>query len=202
MAGYFGFSMSNNAVEAYDNGQRPLSRWTKGAILNLVKHILADDLELDAKLQLLKKFSVKNLKEYLLIDCGWHHTSKYYNETVFWELDKDKLHELTISDIERALEENAKSKADYKKDIAVGVISVQEWGGTRRHPRFLGNTNHIGVIDGDWCFTEHGRFKISANKTNWIESFTSFEEAVKAFPEFKGSSEIIKKNIKVRENIK
>jgi len=26
MAGYCGYSMSNNAVEAYENGQRPLSR--------------------------------------------------------------------------------------------------------------------------------------------------------------------------------
>ena len=48
MAGYFGFSMSNNAVEAYENGQRPLSRWTKGKILNSVKHLLADDPELES----------------------------------------------------------------------------------------------------------------------------------------------------------
>lgn len=200
MAGYCGYSMSNNAVEAYENGQRPLSRWTKGKILNSVKHLLADDPKLDVKLQLLKKFTVKNLKEYLLTDCGWHHTSMYYNETEFWEIDEDKLHELTISDIELALNEKAKSKP--KKDIAVGVISVQEWGGTRNHPRFLGNSNYIGVVDGDWCFTDRGRFKISANKTNWTKSFNSFEEAVKEFPEFEGSSEKIKNILKVREKIK
>lgn len=200
MAGYFGFSMSNNAVEAYENGQRPLSRWTKGDILDEVKYILEDDPKLDAKLCLLKYFSVKNLKDFLLVDCGWHHTSKYYNETEFWEIDKDKLHELTISDIELALNEKAKSKA--KKDIAVGVISVKEWGGSRNYPRFLGNWKYIGVIDGDWCFTDCGRIKISANKTNWIESFASIEDAVKAFPEFEGSSEKIKNIMIVRENIR
>ena len=33
-AGYHGYSMSNNAVAAYDNGEMPLSKWTKSAILN------------------------------------------------------------------------------------------------------------------------------------------------------------------------
>lgn len=27
-AGYYGFSMSNNAVEAYDSGEMPISKWT------------------------------------------------------------------------------------------------------------------------------------------------------------------------------
>lgn len=32
MAGYNGFSMSNNAVAAYEDGEKPLSKWTKADI--------------------------------------------------------------------------------------------------------------------------------------------------------------------------
>ena len=37
MAGYSGFSMSNNAVDAYDNGEKPLSKsyWTISAVLGI-----------------------------------------------------------------------------------------------------------------------------------------------------------------------
>lgn len=34
MAGYHGYSMSNNAVSAYADGEMPLSKWTKAEILD------------------------------------------------------------------------------------------------------------------------------------------------------------------------
>lgn len=37
MAGYSGYSMSNNAVAAYENGEKPLSKWKKADILEAVK---------------------------------------------------------------------------------------------------------------------------------------------------------------------
>lgn len=37
MAGYNGFSMSNNAVAAYEDGEKPLSKWTKANILIQLK---------------------------------------------------------------------------------------------------------------------------------------------------------------------
>lgn len=33
MAGYYGYSMSNNAVEAYKSGEKPFSKWTKTEII-------------------------------------------------------------------------------------------------------------------------------------------------------------------------
>ena len=32
-SGYSGYSMSNNAVNAYENGEMPLSKWTKDCLL-------------------------------------------------------------------------------------------------------------------------------------------------------------------------
>ena len=37
MAGYNGWSMSNNAVMAYKDGEKPLSKWTKKDILDAIE---------------------------------------------------------------------------------------------------------------------------------------------------------------------
>lgn len=37
MAGYNGFSMSNNAVAAYEDGEKPLSKWTKADIFEIIE---------------------------------------------------------------------------------------------------------------------------------------------------------------------
>lgn len=63
MAGYNGYSMSNNAVAAYQDGEKPLSKWTKKEILNrIANQIEQEELELHCSLALLKKLSLKALK--------------------------------------------------------------------------------------------------------------------------------------------
>lgn len=53
MAGYNGYSMSNNAVAAYQNGEKPLSKWTKKEILNQISNqIEQGELELHCSLAL------------------------------------------------------------------------------------------------------------------------------------------------------
>ena len=42
MAGYNGYSMSNNAVSAYDNGEKPLSKWRKSDILEEIEIEIAN----------------------------------------------------------------------------------------------------------------------------------------------------------------
>lgn len=37
MSGYCGYSMSNNAVEAYRSGEKPKSKWTKREIIEEIK---------------------------------------------------------------------------------------------------------------------------------------------------------------------
>ena len=37
MAGYNGWSMSNNAVAAYEDGEKPLSKWTKTDIFGMIE---------------------------------------------------------------------------------------------------------------------------------------------------------------------
>lgn len=45
MAGYHGYSMSNNAVAAYSNGKRPRTKWTKALILSDIKSLAIDSAE-------------------------------------------------------------------------------------------------------------------------------------------------------------
>ena len=51
--------MSNNAVEAYENGERPLSRWRKSDILEAIS---VSEIELKCSISKLQKLPVKVLK--------------------------------------------------------------------------------------------------------------------------------------------
>lgn len=80
MAGYdWKNGMSNNAVDAYENGEKPLSKWNKTEILNAIS-------ELGWNADLFKGFKVSDLKEVLLEESSWHHTSKFFNETSFYQI--------------------------------------------------------------------------------------------------------------------
>lgn len=43
MAGYNGFSMSNNAVAAYESGEKPISKWTKTDIIEAIEDAIRDE---------------------------------------------------------------------------------------------------------------------------------------------------------------
>jgi len=124
-AGYSGYSMSNNAVDAYENGEKPKSKWTKQDILSAVSEInpdIVDDL---------KKISLPLLKDKLLYNSSWHHTSNYYNKTEFYSVDEDVVVELT-PDIINSWENKAVNK---NNGVKKGDIDYIVWTGTRKHPK-------------------------------------------------------------------
>lgn len=80
MAGYRGYSMSNNAVSAYDDGEKPISKWSESDVISAI----ADELgvnESDIKL--------KYPYRYYLKKTSWHHTSSKYNKTDFYSVSFD-----------------------------------------------------------------------------------------------------------------
>ncbi len=103
--GYHGYSMSNRAVEAYEDGEMPESKWTKGALLSAIAYEF--DKETAKKFE---KFPQWFLFKRLTICSSWHHTSKFCNVTYFYELDTDF--------VEWALEDFEGFTEDYKKDKA------------------------------------------------------------------------------------
>ena len=84
MAGYHGYSMSNNAVSAYEAGEKPISKWTKKAIVEEAERagFPAEAMEAVKKRTDLKSFLKRS---------SWHHTSARYNRTDFYMVDTDRL---------------------------------------------------------------------------------------------------------------
>lgn len=125
--GYDGYSMSNNARSAYDDGEKPLSKWTKTELLSAIRsyNVSAD------VILALQKHNAETLRRELLIYSGWHHTSEYYNKTNFYAIDVDKIDELT-ADLVNSWEkvENSVDLLKYR-----GNFNYVEWQGSRKYPK-------------------------------------------------------------------
>ena len=78
-------SMSVNAAIAYENGERPISKWYKYDVLGGSSRDLVAALNLD-------RYSVAFLKEMFLEPVAWHHTSRRYNVTDLYALRGDWFH--------------------------------------------------------------------------------------------------------------
>ena len=145
MAGYRqDYSMSNNAYYAYQDGEMPLSKWTKEAILEVIKTIASEDcVEID--FDKLKKLTKKQLMRCLTC-TSWHHTSSYYNKTSFYGINIDLL-----DDCFKPVEKMVKPKkpAAEKK---LGTLYHFEWSGTRRHPRATECREENIYIETKGCF--------------------------------------------------
>ena len=62
MSGYCGYSMSNNAISAYNSGEKPMSKWTKVAILEEIKCAIGEGLVLQVSLEDLAQLPAAELK--------------------------------------------------------------------------------------------------------------------------------------------
>lgn len=85
--GYVGASMSVRAQAAYESGEMPMSKWTRGAIISAIKDYCADfDLAYDPKIETMSR---AKLAETYLEYKSWHHTGRYARETEFFGLNED-----------------------------------------------------------------------------------------------------------------
>lgn len=114
MAGYYGYSMSNNAIVAYDNGEMPKHKWTKKNMLEAI----SDWLDSNRRISTINfhELTKQELFDQYFVYSGWHHTSKFYNITHFYSLDQDAL--LNVSIIDKKAEEEyqyRKKKAELLK---------------------------------------------------------------------------------------
>lgn len=66
MAGYHNYSMSNNAVEAYYTGEKPISKWKKSDIISEINQYRKEfDLPLIDN-AIFKKISIKIMRKHFL----------------------------------------------------------------------------------------------------------------------------------------
>lgn len=78
-SGYIGCKMSERAQEAYDSGERSMSKWSKWDIICELENDLDDD-----TIAKLGKYSAQAIKNICLEWTSWHHTGSYANETDFY----------------------------------------------------------------------------------------------------------------------
>lgn len=89
-SGYIGYSMSRRAAEAYEDGEKPRSKWTKKAMIAAIKDACDDlDLAYDPAIEKMKK---AELFHTFLYNSSWHHTGKFFNETDFYAIECHQLH--------------------------------------------------------------------------------------------------------------
>lgn len=167
MSGYNGFSMSNNAVEAYSNGEKPLSKWTKTEILRMIKQ---EEVDLNCSVELLKKAPVKALREIALRKVAWHHTSSHYNATDFYALDFDRLESLEDEELEKIIKESKQNKKENTEaEEERWKCAFLEWSGSRKHPKAT-EIIEDGIIKENWFIRADGsKKKTTANGFRFIE---------------------------------
>lgn len=201
--GYVGYQRSVRSQVAIESFEMPLSMIKKDVIQDFIRQ--NDDYE-----------SLKNLPvllwKYVAKQIGsdsWHHTSSYYNKTDHYSLFSiaDYLLEHDIDEIKasyKADKEAQKAEKDQElKDIELAVATVQQWGGSRRHPHLMGTQQVLGVKKGDWLYTvsdsDQDRYNLYARK---VESFDIFRltdyhsKLIKQYPEFKSMKRQINRMVK------
>jgi hypothetical protein len=120
-SGYVGYSMSVRASNAYEHGEKPLSKWTKAAILNDLEEKEVSNLEY------IKTWSLAKMKRNLLHCSSWHHTSKFFNQTDFYEvIDKEEVEAFT-KESDDAREKAEKDSLDaFRKEQYQRGIKLSE----------------------------------------------------------------------------
>ncbi len=155
MAGYHGHSMSNNAIAAYESGERPWSRWTKALLVAAIDDAVTSGRVADSNLiPKVKRASLEVLRRLCLVKASWHHTSKNFNRTNFYRFDEGRLANMTLLNLRRmeitVREEQTRAET--------WLCSYMTWSGPRNH--LVGREETaIGVIRGNWFYLPDGHKK-------------------------------------------
>lgn len=121
--GYLGSSMSVRATEAYEQGEMPISRWTKTAIIHAVKDYCFDfDLAYDPDIE--KKTKAELAKEFLEYK-SWHHSSRTAREVEFFGLNEDAVCRSFEQMSEEQIIERDRQMADERAALEARLQSMQ-----------------------------------------------------------------------------
>ena len=158
MAGYCGWSMSNNALDCYDNNIRPKSTWTKAELLDEIKETYGEAIRDRAK-----KHTLGFLRDSFLTYDSWHHTGKHYRCTDFYRF-YDDISKTELDEILNTVE------VKEEKEIPVpfpAKATWLEWSGSRKHPKSH-EVDGFGRIVGNFFICTNGtRKKIDGNYFNY-----------------------------------
>ena len=104
--GYIGTKMSERAVEAHNNGEKPFSQWSKAELLACLPSAVFDNA---------KKLTIGELRGELLHYSSWHHTGSCYNQTNFYSISEDAVDRLTNDGFDFILKNRQKKEKKAKE---------------------------------------------------------------------------------------
>lgn len=162
--GYSGISMSNNAVAAYNQGKKPLSKWRKKDILAALKrHNTNEEFIKSAS-----KFNLIILKRFLLECTEYHHTGMRYTQTDFYNvigIRNQSEANMLLEKMEQAqkvysrkVTEEKISKKNLKPNTKFYLVKI-EFSRRSADGRHLHVTSGEGVIHGNWCYLKNRKKK-------------------------------------------
>ena len=162
--------MSVRATEAYDAGEKPLSKITK---VDLARAGLPDMGLAFAKF--LASESSEDLFDFqdqpIWDNSSWHHTSSYYSETKFYRAEDLAIvwNDLEPEEQGKLIEEyerQRQSKSDAASRRVKGTYA--QWGGTRSHPVKFEDKAFTGVLRGRSIYLDGGGRKLAGgNHISW-----------------------------------
>lgn len=129
-SGYNGYSMSNNAIKAYGENRKPLTKFDKYDVEDFNDKL--HDRGIEVKVKSLAAF--KRLVKRYGYTGEYHHTSAYCNATDFY--DPDNVLDRSDRDLIYAINNCNKTN---KKEITINRYKADFeyiiWTGTRKHPK-------------------------------------------------------------------
>jgi hypothetical protein len=151
--------MSNNAIDAYDRGVKPLSRIELKNLKN-------------AGWEHTKSLAMFLAAEKFWRSCEWHHSGgQWFNRVDFYDpsLLVEKWSSLTDSERYTWMTRFKESKSkDSRSDGEKVAGKYTMWGGTRRYRRKIGTQAFTGVKVGDWIHLDGGgRKKANGGHITW-----------------------------------
>jgi hypothetical protein len=158
-SGYHGFSMSNRAYEAHENGEKPLSSWTKQLLVETIQEVYGVDAS---------KCTADYLRQEFLRGTGWHHTGVYCNKTDFYAFE-DGLDKVWVEYLitQGSSSETRQKKTPTQVQQKVALVRFYRWEGTKAHLRRIWK---VGV--GTWTEKNGKPSKVSIylESTGWPET--------------------------------
>lgn len=190
-SGYDGYSMSKRAVEAYENGEKPYSKWKKSDILERL-----EEYDTSVEYDFLKKIPLMVLKKMYIKYSSYHHTGLYCKCTDFYDFEfKDYSKDEILEMIELYKKPKEKKEIQYY----YAYIDFYVWGRNKYGGKTVSTDSGIGIVVGEWLYYNGGKNKmnINANKVIDYKLYPTYKEFVNYHKKFVGRTkyfnEILKK---------
>lgn len=141
--GYIGTQMSERAMDAHNNGEKPYSQWSKAELLECLPSAIFEQA---------KKLTLNELKNELLYNSSWHHTGNCFNRTKFYAINEDAIEELTAEKICKIIASRQKKKQEVREEplFVTAKIKYTEWEGRfRNYKRPVEHTAIVQYMSND-----------------------------------------------------